>query len=170
MTGPKPFEATNRDPNWVVPDKILKHGDRFEAQLLKPDETHFWDDTDDYFAQCWMWEGYTDKAGAGFMAVHGRPMPVHKFAWLYWLGDVPSGLFARPELCGVKLCVAPHHLHLRTRKGGTGKVLDKWAIDSIRSLRHDSINPEMGWSHQKLADKFGVSRSTIARVLRETDA
>lgn len=67
---------------------------------------------------CWIWIGALSPGGYGVMGV-GRAdagiMPAHRFAYLYYCGEIPNGL-ELDHLCRVRCCVNPTHLEPVTRR------------------------------------------------------
>lgn len=59
---------------------------------------------------CELWMGRTTKSGYGRDGLHGA----HRVAWEAEYGPVPEG-FVLDHLCGVRNCVALHHLEAVTQ-------------------------------------------------------
>ncbi len=63
---------------------------------------------------CWLWTGcLAGESGHGQMQVNGKPMYVHRLAYLVSKGEIPDGLIVR-HTCDVGHCVNPEHLILGT--------------------------------------------------------
>lgn len=166
MAEPRSFESTNPTPGWVVPEKIRNYEARFLALVVQPEgEDHFWNDTDAWYAECWPWMGKPDKSGQYFIRVHGMKIQIQRFMWLLRIGDVPKGLFPKPAACGLKNCVAPHHLALQNRQGSSERKIDDEMELLICKLYHEPSAPGCGWPVSRLAEKFMVSDTTIRRIL-----
>ncbi len=58
---------------------------------------------------CWMWRGYVVTTGYGVFALNDKKYLVHRFIYKAVVGQIPDRLVL-DHLCGVKLCVNPHHL------------------------------------------------------------
>lgn len=74
----------------------------------------FWskvDKTDD----CWLWTAATGNNGYGSFSVDGVVLRVHRFAYEFLVGPIPSGMMI-DHVCHVKTCVNPAHLRPVTRK------------------------------------------------------
>ena len=109
---------------------------------------------------CWLWTGRVRADGQAFFYLDGRQLPIHRYLWLLKFGELEDGQVARPT-CGTPLCVNPHHI--ATRSAGQRCALDAQKKRDIHALRaHSSPMPI---SH--LARLFGVSPTTIRRVLKE---
>jgi len=161
MPVPQVAKASKRQLDWTPPQAIELSADKFEPFVTQPPEGLIWSDQEAYYKTCWMWTGKVEADGQAFVQVFGRPVPVHRFSHLLYKGDVPTGLFARPVACGERLCVCPHHLALVPRGHGRRVLTDRQA-DDIRWLYFDAG----GWSHERLAQTFKVSPTTVGRVLR----
>ena len=157
-----PPDPTKPSPGWTAPEQIAAHSEKFLYYVGLPREGLLVQDPDAYDATCWLWRGKVRPDGQAFVYVSGSRVPIHRFSYLLWTGDVPEGQFARPLICGEKLCVAPHHLRLRERGFHLRKLDEKQEAD-VRSLYY-SDNAE--WSHQRLASTFGVSRQLITQLVR----
>lgn len=171
MDNTNPPIRRNATHGWEPPEKILDYALKFEALVVQPERgDHFWDDTEAWYAECWPWMGKARADGQLFISVYGQRMQIHKFAWLLWNGDIPNDQFPRPVACGLKNCVAPHHMQLLNRSGAVERKLSRDEEELIRFLYLDPDKPTQPWSHVRLAEKFGVSPSTIGRVLKVVDA
>jgi hypothetical protein len=95
----------------------------------------------------------------------------HRISWEIAHGPIPDGKIVR-HLCGETLCVNPAHLAIgshkdnaddRERDGKTMKHEKHWKArlswEDVRNIR--SVGYAVPW----LAEKYGVSRSTIYAVL-----
>ena len=98
--------------------------------------------------------------------MHGNAIPIHRFAYLLWVDDVPQGLYARPIVCGTRLCVSRYHMRLVARGHRQRKLTPKQR-DDIRWLYYGE---DSDWSQQRLADAYGVSQQHIHRVVSRRDA
>ena len=108
---------------------------------------------------CWLWKGAAIK-GYGVIKREGRFMwKVHRWLWELLHGELPDGLVL-DHLCGVTLCVNPTHLEPvtpadNTRRGRSARLTPA-AVAYIRSVG--------GRDQYALAERFGVTQSTISRV------
>ena len=79
---------------------------------------------------CWIWRGYTDKAGYGvFRPFLGGPVRAHRYVYLLSREDAPEVVRHK---CDTPACVSPYHL-----EGGThaDNVADR--VERGRSARGD---------------------------------
>lgn len=150
---------------WERPQDIKDYDERFRAQIDVPSEDNLWEDTDAWFEQCWLWTGATQSDGQSFIQVYGRKIPIHRFSWLLWKGEVVEGMYARPMKCRNMLCVCPYHLELVRRRAMLERKLNKVDMETICFLYRDKETLKHGWTHEKIAQKYKVSQRTIRRVL-----
>lgn len=130
---------------------------------------------------CWLWAGRMDKDGYGLRGTrdstgHYHTFRAHRLMWQFEHGDVQ---LKRSELvchrCDTPACVNPAHLFVgtagdnnrdRTRKGRTARnrgVLNGWAQlteAQVRDIKCDVTDAPQ----RELANRFGVSQTTISRV------
>lgn len=149
---------------YVPPEAVQLWADKFRALVQIPESSQFLD-YDTYLAQCWLWIGKVQGDGQAFICVRGQRVPIHRFAYQLWVGPVPDRLFARPKVCGTKLCVCPHHLRLRAHGGGNAKLTDQQRKD-IRWLYYSEHGKMPAL---RLAEMFGVSEQRVYQVLKHRD-
>jgi hypothetical protein len=168
---------TRRSRNWMNPVKgrILRPlAERFWEKVLKADG-------------CWEWTGCrggkaTSGKHYGGLSVRGRMVKAHRISYELHYGDVPDGLCVLHR-CDNPGCVRPDHLWVGTRSDNARDAVRKGRdtatarpeciprgekrpnakltaekVVEIRKLRG------LGYSQQKLADTFGVSRGTLRDV------
>jgi len=63
----------------------------------------------DASGDCWVWTGYTDKKGYGWVTRDGAPKTAHRYIYSVLVGPVPKELHV-DHLCRVRSCVNPDHL------------------------------------------------------------
>ncbi|HEX6786952.1 MAG TPA: HNH endonuclease [Acidimicrobiales bacterium] len=147
----------------------------------RPWITRFWErvtKTD----TCWLWTGYRQAGRYGMLrVVEGatRTVGVHRLSWELHYGPIPDGLLVC-HTCDVRACVRPDHLFLGTPTDnvqdmlakGRGRLGDahpnaRLTAESVREIRRQRA--EEGATGVDLAQRFGVGRSTVYRMLhRET--
>ncbi len=129
---------------------------------------------------CWEWQASKHKTGYGIIASpHSTPMlKAHRVSWEIHYGPIPQGMHVLHK-CDNRGCVRPDHLFVGThndnmqdmknkgrarspgfkgQKNGAAKLTDNQAKEII-SLRRN------GWTSNQLAEKFGVSRAQITRIV-----
>lgn len=139
---------------------------------------------------CWLWRGTRQDDGYGSFAYKGRTLRAHRVAWMLTGGPILAGLHVLHR-CDTPLCVRPEHLFLGTN---TENVADRNAkrrqaagdrngmrLHPDRVLRgerngqvkltEDQVKQILrlraqGSTLQRLADTFGVSPTSIWRIVR----
>ena len=123
-------------------------------------------------ADCWPWQGGSDARGRPFFSsIGGLRIPACRFAFELSIGPLGAGEVVL-HACGNGRCVNPSHLYRSVpptsaaRSGryrrGSGSKLSKLTEDDVRQIRRRAAD---GASHVALAAMYGVSQSTISRVV-----
>jgi hypothetical protein len=136
--------------------------------LAKQDIDRFWSKvTIDQINKCWIWTAAKDRDGYGVFS-KGKAHRVSAFL---------SGLNITNKLvchtCDNPSCVNPSHLFVGTQKDNAQDALkkrrhyvgekngrSKLTEENVKEILASNLNG------QQLADKFGVTRSTINNVRR----
>lgn len=127
---------------------------------------------------CWEWQGFRfKKTGHGQFWLNGRDIKAQRAAWLLYRGEIPDRLYVLHQ-CNNACCVNPDHLYLGTHQdnmrdvatsgnhrnhGGTYRKLD-WT--KVHQIRQAGCTPQ---NKRVLARDFGVSITTIERVMRQAE-
>lgn len=129
-------------------------------------------------SECWYWTGCLSSIGYGLCLALGENV-AHRVSWVLHHGRIPDGLNVLHK-CDVRNCVNPGHLFLGThqenmrdmmakgrwrgnpRKGEESAVA-KLTADDVRKIRR--LRLEHGISLQRIADEFGVSRSSVTNII-----
>jgi DNA-binding XRE family transcriptional regulator len=119
---------------------------------------------------CWIWMAARTHGGYGALWLDGEVKYAHRVVGVIFLAlDEQSGLYVLHD-CDTPACCNPNHLRLGTHrenmadasaKGRLGKKLTPPEVIEIRRLR-----AEGGHTQQDLADRFGVSKTTIQQIER----
>lgn len=143
-----------------------------------PVAVRFWSKVD-RAGDCWLWVGRVDEHGYGRTSIGGRNnSPAQRVAWELTHGEgIPVGTFACHR-CDNPICVNPDHLFLGTsadnnrdrHRKGRSKNLDrgeshpkaKLSWQEVAAMRGLSVS---GWTQQALADRFGVSRGNVSKIV-----
>lgn len=133
-------------------------------------------------AGCWIWSDYIDDIG------YGRNHPktflgenkAHRTSWQLFVGDIPSGMKVLHK-CDVRCCVNPNHLFIGSQKDNVHDMWSKGRQHKRKDIRaHRNPMAVLSWStvnqirflnsigmkQYKIAERLGVSKMTISRVIR----
>lgn len=142
-----------------------------------------------HLGKCWVWTACRFTNGYGWISASKKPgdktygRPAHVTSWIIHNGPIPKGQCVCHH-CDNKLCVAPHHLFLGTKKENTDNMMSKGRyvlgahykgeqngsakltssqVLKIRELR------KLGNTLQAIGLQFGVSHQTVRFiVIRKT--
>ena len=138
---------------------------------------------------CLEWIGGTSR-GYGAMTLN-RHIPVpeiftsrfqrtHRMAYIFWIGEIPTGLIVMHS-CDNRRCILPIHLSVGTCKdnsqdaskkgrmiGPRGEASHTSVLTAEQVIRLRSLyKPKTrGFGSRTLARQFGVSRQSVADVLK----
>lgn len=136
---------------------------------------------------CWHWTGvWVGSTNHGRVWSNGSMLLAHRVSYQSVFGAIPDGLIVRHK-CDVGCCVNPDHLEVGTIADNSRDMFDRGRvskeqvaarlpaspcesngrsklcqsdIDQIRRLRAEGV------SCQKVADRFGVTKSYVSKVAR----
>jgi len=128
-------------------------------------------------SNCIEWKATKMKTGYGFIRIgpaSAGHILAHRYSYERTYGPVPKGMVVMHS-CDNPSCVNPEHLRVGTHKENTTDMVCKnrhgWRVKtpwqkldsndakSIRLLR------QQGFTQQKIADQFNVSRPLISLIL-----
>jgi hypothetical protein len=119
-------------------------------------------------AGCWIWNGWKDRKGYGFVWVGGKTVRAHRAYYVAAYGDdaLPTG-WAVHHHCEVKSCVNPEHLeaipvHIHMTQHGVERRRTL-SIDDRDRLRDLARNPEV--TYRELAGQFNVSEKYVHHLV-----
>ena len=129
--------------------------------------------------QCWPWIAGTNTWGYGNFKVRGKTKTASRIAWELANGQIPDGMCVL-HTCDNPPCCNPDHLSLGTHqdniadrdaKGrqmrGTRMWKSRLEEQDVLVIRKAKPSGISKWGCTKeLADRFGVSVSTINRIWR----
>lgn len=124
---------------------------------------------------CWDWSGYVSETGYGRFTFRGKDYQAHRLALIFTEGHDPDGLVALHD-CDNRACVNPFHLRFATQaenikdmwekgRGCCGESVhnSKLTDDDVREIRRRYKKRIYG--APRLAEEFGVSRTTIWKIV-----
>jgi hypothetical protein len=123
---------------------------------------------------CWNWTAGKDKNGYGQFSPYRRQnMRAHRASYELHREPIPEGLCVCHR-CDNPSCINPDHLFLGTNAENTAdrqaKGRQRYAIGSAcgrAKLTEEEVSVILaaeGVTHRKLADRFGVTQSTISEI------
>jgi len=142
-------------------------------------------------SECILWDKAVSNTGYGQKWYQGRMIGAHRYVYIKTFGSIPNGLMVLHR-CDVKRCVNPEHLYLGTVKDNAKDAIERGQIATgtrhgaytkPHSRRRGTKNPNSKltteqieeiralfkpkhWTLQQAASRYGVSISTISRVVR----
>lgn len=137
-------------------------------------EQRFWTKVDKTNS-CWLWTGAKLPKGYGLFKGHGRGnILAHRFSYGQTKGPIPDGLLVCHE-CDNPSCVNPDHLFLGSHADNVADMMSKGRHRPISpkgttnpnckiTEREVAVIRESTDSYRKLAERFGVGKSQIARI------
>ncbi len=123
---------------------------------------------------CWIVQRYaTDKHGYIRLKWSKKRLFAHRIMYELVFGKIPKGLVVR-HTCDRPACINPCHLDagtpahnvadrvMRGRNGrnGNAKLTEQQVLQILTLLKEGEL------SQKKLAERFGIGRSTIAGISR----
>lgn len=161
---------------------------------MEIDAQRFWNKVDKSGGDdaCWLWQASRTTDGYGRVGINGTILYAHRVSWQIVHGAIPDGIFVCHH-CDNPPCINPRHLFLGTNTDNVHDMLAKGRGNKASGARNGhatrpektlrgEANPQSklteesvrlirqlyaagGVSHRHLARRFGVGRSTIARIL-----
>lgn len=126
---------------------------------------------------CWEWLGGHTGEGRPCYDLHGKKVTAYKLVYELFHGvKVPAAQLIRHK-CDNGGCCNPHHLELGSHQENMDDMkkrerhgLPAITVKAIRKLLEQAaINKAKGVAyetHDEIAEKFGVDRSTVGRIDR----
>lgn len=143
-------------------------------------ETEFWRRVErGHIESCWEWKGTINNHGYGKLQFGKKAIQAHRLSYMIHYGPIPATMCVCHR-CDNTKCVNPHHLFLgtdldnsrdRDEKGRTKSTFPGGTMHPGAKLTEDDINTirslgANGLSRVEIAAQFGVSSTTISRILR----
>lgn len=122
---------------------------------------------------CWMYTGGWNGGGYGNIWDNGRTRSAHIVSYEIHIGPVPEGLNVL-HTCDYRPCINPDHLFVGTTQDNIDDMISK-GRDGFKGVRNGRclLTEEQvaeikkllkNYSQQHIADKYNVSRPTIAAI------
>jgi hypothetical protein len=124
---------------------------------------------------CVVWSGRLNQHGYGVQDVDGRSFYAHRLAWIAEHGAIPDGMVVMHK-CDNPPCVNVTHLRLGTRTENSADMVAKGRSQKgeahtqarlteaqVREIRGMHA---VGYTHEAIATKFGVTRSAVQHIVR----
>jgi hypothetical protein len=119
---------------------------------------------------CWWWTGKPGTHGYGLFGGDGYNGTAPVWSYRHFNGPIPEGQIVR-HTCDNRLCVNPEHLILGTRKDNAQDAVVRGRVargerSGLAVLTDEVVRQirESVGSSRAVAQRFGVSKSTINRV------
>jgi hypothetical protein len=121
---------------------------------------------------CWLWIGCHAGGGYGGFTVKGRCRKAHRMSWIFYRGEIPTGLQVNHK-CDNRFCVNPDHLWLGTQTDNLRDMVRKGRDVTQRRGYPNSarLRPAhilaIRLSKEKssvLAEQYGVTPDTIRDI------
>ncbi len=125
---------------------------------------------------CWAWQGVMGNEYGSFCS-QKKTYPAHRFSYEIHKGEIEKGMVIM-HLCNFKRCVNPEHLKqgtslennisaiadgLHKSYRGEGNPMRKLTLSEVEEIKQTYIPYKI--TAPKLAEKFGVNRMTILRIV-----
>ena len=135
---------------------------------------------------CWEWTGTKTNYGYGQLSVNGKLTRAHRLAYKIVIGEIPEGLHVLHK-CDNPSCVNPDHLFVGTHQDNmrdmnqkgrnkikTGVAARGSSVFGAKLTEGDILqikdmyvrNGYKNSNSRELAEKFGVDKSTIIRIVK----
>lgn len=125
---------------------------------------------------CWIWQGGFFKNGYGRFSFNHKTLKAHRFAYEIFK-NTSLGQMHVCHTCDNKACVNPDHLFLGTALDNMRDMISKGRKKPAKGTAHGGVKlsehqvlfireNHIAFTHQQLADNFGVSRSTIGLIIK----
>lgn len=127
--------------------------------------------------ECWLFEGYRQLNGYGWVNVAGLKIAAHRLALLVAGISIERGQDAC-HTCDTRSCVNPAHLYVGTRRQNMADCTARGRHNKPRGERHwraklstadvreIRLRRRAGDSTVSLASRFGINHATVSRIAR----
>ncbi len=139
----------------------------------------FWEKVDNREKEeCWNWQGAIQSKGYGSVGISKKKSALaHRIAYEITNGEIPNGLMVLHK-CDNRRCINPNHLYLGTHQDNMKDMVERdRQARGERNARSRLTNEDVenirriygmgNHTQQQVADQFGVSISSIRKILSE---
>jgi len=121
---------------------------------------------------CWLWTSSLFAGGYGAFSIKKNTYKAHRVSWILSGNTIPEGNVIRHK-CRNKNCVNPDHLETGTNAENSADMLrdgtsPKGMANPKSKLTENQvleIRERANESKRQLGEEFGVSRTTVSRIL-----
>jgi len=118
---------------------------------------------------CWIWIGARMSTGYGMLMTGCGATLAHRLSYEHYISPLNKDDLVL-HTCDRRTCVNPAHLFVGSHKDNTQDMLAKGRNDyKYTQALKDEIKAayETGeWQQKQLAERFGVSRTHVNRIVR----
>lgn len=121
---------------------------------------------------CWLWNASMVRGGYGQFWFNNKQTKAHRVSWLIDGRTIPEGHVIRHK-CRNRNCVKPEHLETGTHaensadmiRDGTSNKGEKCHTAKLTVEKVLAIRARVKENQRELGEEFGVSTSTIERII-----
>ena len=154
------------------------------------EKERFWSFVGDDPDKCWEWSGHRltqESTGEyGTFWADGKTVRAHRWAYEQFVGPIPEGLVVR-HTCDNPPCVRPSHLVVGTQKENIADSVrsGRFCVPRPTELNRGELNGNSKMTNAQveelrslytgkrgeqtqLAERFGISKTQVGRLLKRT--
>ncbi len=120
---------------------------------------------------CWVWQrSLSQDTGYGQLTFNNKHYSAHRFAYEFFIGPIPQGLFVLHR-CDNRACIRPQHLFAGTQLANVRDAVRKGRHPHGERLGHAKITGKDALAiredprlHRVIAKAYGLSRAHVTRI------